>query len=361
MGDMDIPDGHIEKNEGRLETILMAIRNVNQLITKGGDRDRLVRNACESLVAAWGFSCSWIASQDHPEGLIHITHAKLEGSSCCLQEIFAGGGLPFCAHTALAGPGIVVTSEISDKCIGCLFERECKSNAVFCLRLEKDGEIFGILNAVAPRRFADDLNEQLLFTELGDGIAFVLYNIKQEERHNGLSRNLKESEARYKAVFEGAAEGILIAEGSTKKIRYSNPAICRMLGYAETEFREMEARDIHASVRDRRFLNLAAQERENKPFAQHNMQFWKKDGTILYADVVMTPWISTDGCSLYAIFLTEVAETKNADDDKKNQEKQPCQAQTREATGRLTGVVDDDFNNALTTAIGDSEDLSHEF
>jgi PAS domain S-box-containing protein len=38
-------------------------------------------------------------------------------------------------------------------------------------------------------------------------------------------------------LFEGAAEGILVAESETKRFKYANPAICRVLGYSEEELK----------------------------------------------------------------------------------------------------------------------------
>jgi len=56
---------------------------------------------------------------------------------------------------------------------------------------------------------------------------------------------LKESQERYKALFEGTAEGILVTDIETKRFKYANPAICRMLGYPEEELKRLSVPDIH--------------------------------------------------------------------------------------------------------------------
>jgi PAS domain S-box-containing protein len=56
---------------------------------------------------------------------------------------------------------------------------------------------------------------------------------------------LRESEERYKNLFKANVDGILIADATTKKFRYANPAICRMLGYSEEELTQMGVADIH--------------------------------------------------------------------------------------------------------------------
>ncbi|MGD0784779.1 MAG: response regulator [Sedimentisphaerales bacterium] len=56
---------------------------------------------------------------------------------------------------------------------------------------------------------------------------------------------LQESEERYKNLFKANIDGILIVDVTTKKFRYANPAICRMLGYSEEELTRMCVADIH--------------------------------------------------------------------------------------------------------------------
>ena len=46
-------------------------------------------------------------------------------------------------------------------------------------------------------------------------------------------------------MFQDAAEGILVADIETKRFKYANPAICRMLGYTEKEMERMHVHDIH--------------------------------------------------------------------------------------------------------------------
>ncbi|MEE4261500.1 MAG: HAMP domain-containing protein, partial [Desulfobacteraceae bacterium] len=55
---------------------------------------------------------------------------------------------------------------------------------------------------------------------------------------------LKDSEQRYRVLFESAVEGILVVEIGTKHFKYANPAMCTMLGYGEDALRRMTLMDI---------------------------------------------------------------------------------------------------------------------
>ena len=96
---------------------------------------------------------------------------------------------------------------------------------------------------------------------------------------------LKESEERYKTLFESAAEGILITDIETRKFKYANPAICTMLGYSHEELIKMGVDDIHPKIALEHILaDFTAQARGEKIFSSATPCL-KKDGTLIYADI----------------------------------------------------------------------------
>ena len=99
---------------------------------------------------------------------------------------------------------------------------------------------------------------------------------------------LKESEERYRILYEKSADGILIADVETKRFLFANPAICTMLQYSEEELIGMSVGDIHPKESlSHVFAEFEAQAKGKKTFAE-NVPCLCKDGGILYADVNMT-------------------------------------------------------------------------
>lgn len=124
---------------------------------------------------------------------------------------------------------------------------------------------------------------------------------------------LRESETRYRSLFEGAIEGIIVADIRTKEFRYANPAICKMLGYTEEEMRGMGVDDIHPKESlEHVYSEFEAQARGEKSLAS-NIPCLRKDGKVIYADINTTR-ILIDGKECNVGFFTDVTERKQAEE-----------------------------------------------
>ena len=132
-------------------------------------------------------------------------------------------------------------------------------------------------------------------------------------RERRLFRQLKESEKRYKALFQCAAEGILVADIETKKFKYANEAICTMLGYTEEELERMSVADIHPKEALEHVISeFEAQARGEKTLAP-SIPCLRKDGTTIYADInTAKVFIGEAECNVG--FFTDITERKRRED-----------------------------------------------
>lgn len=124
---------------------------------------------------------------------------------------------------------------------------------------------------------------------------------------------LRESEERYRALFEGSAEGILVADVETKEFKYANPTICRMLAYTTEELKGMSVADIHPKdALEHVVSEFEAQARGEKTLAS-NIPYLRKDGTTIYADISTTSLlIGGRECSVG--FFSDITERKLAEE-----------------------------------------------
>jgi PAS domain S-box-containing protein len=142
---------------------------------------------------------------------------------------------------------------------------------------------------------------------LGRSVRYAIERKRAEEA-------LRNSEGRYRALFEGAAEGILVADIETRRFKYANPAVCTMLGYTTEELTRLGMADIHPKESlDHVVGEFEVQARGEKTLAPA-IPCLRKDGTVLYADVVAAPAV-IDGLPCSIGFFTDVSERKRAEEE----------------------------------------------
>ncbi|MEP6781461.1 MAG: PAS domain S-box protein [Gemmatimonadaceae bacterium] len=105
------------------------------------------------------------------------------------------------------------------------------------------------------------------------------------------TRELRDSEARYRALFENAPDGIVVANTESTYVD-GNASICRMLGYTREEFVGLNAKDIVAPTEVRN-IEPALTELRAKHDHAREWRFKRKDGTSFTADVTVN--VMTDG------------------------------------------------------------------
>jgi PAS domain S-box-containing protein len=104
----------------------------------------------------------------------------------------------------------------------------------------------------------------------------------------------------------------MIADIETQQHKYANPAMCKMLGYTQEELTKTRTSDIHPHD----FLNIVAAEFSAQARGEKTMitlPCFKKDGTIIYADISATKAI-IDGRACSIGFFTDVTERRKAEE-----------------------------------------------
>ncbi|MHC4124162.1 MAG: PAS domain S-box protein [Planctomycetota bacterium] len=158
---------------------------------------------------------------------------------------------------------------------------------------------------------------------------------------------LRESEERYKTLFQDAGEGILVVDIKTRKFKYANPALCKMLGYTEEEIKRMHMHSIHPKENlEHVSSEFEAQARGEKILSQ-SIPCLRKDGTIIYADINTTK-VMIDGRECNVGFFTDITERKRIKAELENYKEKVLQTQKHAYVSSMGAIVAHQLNQPLT-------------
>ncbi len=181
------------------------------------------------------------------------------------------------------------------------------------------------------------------------GYARLVRESEVQERRRA-EASLRESEEKYRALFEGAVEGILVADIQTKELQYANGSACEMFGYTREEIAGLPISAIHPpEALPRVVAAFEAQARGEKLLAPR-LPCLRKDGSVFHADIVTRP-VVIGGRAKNVGFFTDVSERMRAEEEQARLQAQLGIAQRMEAVGRLAGGIAHDFNNLLSVIL----------
>jgi len=153
------------------------------------------------------------------------------------------------------------------------------------------------------------------------GKNYILAILRDITERKHIEERIKESEARYRVLFESCPDGILIADIETKRLQYANPAMSKMLGYKEEELKRMGVSDIHPKDKLEHVISeFGSQARGEKTLAT-DIPLLNKDRRVIYADVNSKP-VLIDGKKHIIGFFRDITQRKRADDEIKNKTEQ---------------------------------------
>ena len=152
----------------------------------------------------------------------------------------------------------------------------------------------------------------LIRDENGDPfrIAVVISDITERRR---AEEHLQQSHDELQAIYDGMFDGLLVVDVKSKRYVKANTSICRMLGYSEAELLSMTTKDIHPVEEVPLALKRIQARAEGRLVGHVETRMLRKDGSILYADVVGSRLVY-GGRRCVVSFFRDITKRKRAEE-----------------------------------------------
>jgi len=187
-----------------------------------------------------------------------------------------------------------------------------------------------------------------IFNDSGNVAQMIEYNLDITDRKEA-EEELKESEERFRLLFENAGDGILIADIESKELVSANKKILELTGYSLEEMMKLSVENIHPKEDLNWILEGFKKQASGEVKVLSNVPVLKKNGDIIYTDINSSPFILKGKKYLVGLFrdITE----------KKKLEEERLKSSKLEAVNHMVVALNHKMNQPLSSIISIAEIL----
>ncbi len=167
----------------QLNFLLKAIRDINKLIVKEKDPERLLQNACMSFVKVLSFRYAWIMKLDEKGKVEFVVHYGLSNEFQVLEKYLKKGRWPVCCQKAMKQSEIVITKSLQTECNDCPLDKAKYDMESLAIQIRYGNRTYGILVISTPLESLMDEKEHKLLYEVAGDLGFALSDIELAEEH----------------------------------------------------------------------------------------------------------------------------------------------------------------------------------
>jgi len=304
----------------KVNRALKTLSSCNEVLVRAKVESELLKKICQIIVDVGRYRLAWVgfAEQDEAKTVRPVAQAGYEEGyleSAKITWADTERGQSPVGTAIRTGSTDIARDFRTDSRLNPWREEALKHGYVsnIGLPLKDNSHTFGVLAIYAsePDTFDDD--EVKLLTELANDLAFGIMSLRTRDEHKRAVEALKESEQRFKAIFDNATDGILIADTENKMFYSGNSMICKMIGYSQEEIKTLGLIDIHPE-KDLSYVTEQVEKQiRGELTLTRDIPVKRKDGSVFYADINSFPIILAGKTYLVGIFR-DITERKKAEE-----------------------------------------------
>ncbi len=289
------PYEKLAESEQALEASVRTLKMLsacNQALVRAQNEQELFQQVCDDIVHIGKYRLAWVGFVDGEEqkGVRLVAEAGFD------TEDPTGWARSFWADTE--GEDGPVSAAVSTKTpvimhgigsgAGSPKMREAAAkygfSSVMAFPLIYDGTI-GALSVYSTDPSAFTKSEVATLSELASDLSYGVRSLQMYAHERQGEERLRQSEEKFKAIFNNAMDGVILADVETKKFFDANATMSRMLGYDLNEIKELGIADIHPEESLPYVLDKVEQQLKGETTLAENIPVKRKDGGVFYADV----------------------------------------------------------------------------
>jgi PAS domain S-box-containing protein len=291
--------------------VLRSIRDINHLITKEKDVERLLKGICDNLVKNRSYFYAWIALVDDNSRLVWAAEAGLVDKFQPMADMLTNGTLPLCVQRSMYRRGIIITKDPKIECAGCPLSTQFDDKGRMTIGINPGGRLRGMLSVAIPEDLIGDRDEEVLFEEIADDIEYALSGIELRGEHQVTLEEMKESEERFRTIVENAPFGYYrIDRGGL--FEYVNPEWERMLGFSGEDVIGKHITITQSAEGKQQIEEQTGQVMDGET-VRGEFGMRRKDGSIAYQTYYSQPLYYHGDIVGAEGFLNDITERKNAE------------------------------------------------
>ena len=173
-----------------------------------------------------------------------------------------------------------------------------------CRKIRLDDQLIGVFGICFPENMMPGIEEMQI-------IGIIAAAIAVEEKRYLSGMELKESEEKYRVVFEGTPHGSMIVQLPDNTVKYVNPSMCKMFDYDDSSFKLKSFSDLHRTDEAAELMLEMQKAKDQGGFQAAELVCVKKDGSEFFAEVNALP-VTLAGNDYIALFYVGITERKLA-------------------------------------------------